>query len=170
MDAECTVRNTDKSTEPVLRGPKDSDTAMIMDSWLRSGLQYPIFASEVGRPPIRLRVPGTLLLSQSRTFLKSLIPSSQLLVLCDPTDNDHIMGWICYEQRYPVLLQHRQKNPCLHFLFIKFNFRRMGMGGRLLRESGLPESPDECEVSWRTPALNFFKTHNWVWNPYRSWI
>ena len=158
MDAECTTKCTTKSPEPVLRGPRESDTAMIMDSWLRSGLQYPIFASEVGRPPIRLRVPGTLLLSQSRTFLKSLIPSSQLLVLCNPEDNDHIMGWICFEK----------EDPCLHFLFIKFNFRRMGMGGRLLRESGLPQSPDECEVSWRTPALNFFKTHNWVWNPYRS--
>ena len=158
MDAECTTKCTTKSPEPVLRGPRESDTAMIMDSWLRSGLQYPIFASEVGRPPIRLRVPGALLLSQSRTFLQALIPSSQLLVLCNPEDNDHIMGWICYEK----------ENPCLHFLFIKFNFRRMGMGKRLLSESGLPQSPDECEVSWRTPALNFFKNHKWVWNPYRS--
>ena len=160
MDAECTTKCTTKSPEPVLRGPRESDTAMIMDSWLRSGLQYPIFASEVGRPPIRLRVPGALLLSQSRTFLKSLIPSSQLLVLCNPEDNDHIMGWICYEE----------EDPCLHFIFIKFNFRRMGMGRRLLSETGLPQSPEECEVSWRTPALNFFNNHKWVWNPFRSWL
>ena len=33
-------------------------------------------------------------------------------------------------------------------------------------EAGLSE---ECEVSWRTPALNFFKKHSWTWNPYRSW-
>ena len=159
MASECTDKCTDKRTAPVLRGPRESDTAIIMDSWLRSGLQYPIFASEVGRPPIRLRVPGTLLLSQSRTLLKSLIPRTQLLVLCDPADKDHIMGWICYEK----------ENPCLHFLFIKFNFRRMGMGKRLLLETGLPESPEECEVSWRTPALNFFNNHTWVWNPFRSW-
>ena len=160
MEAECTVNYTDKESpqvQPIMRGLRESDTAMILDSWLRSGLQYPIFTSEVGRPPIRLRVPGTLLLSQSRTLLKSLIPRSQVLVLCDPADEDHIMGWICFEK----------ENPCLHFLFIKFNFRRMGMGRRLLLETGLPK---ECEVSWRTPALNFFNEHNWTWNPFRSWL
>ena len=163
MEAECTDNYTDKESpqvQPIMRGLRDSDTAMILDSWLRSGLQYPIFTSECGRPPIRLRVPGTLLLSQSRTLLKSLIPRTQVLVLCDPADKDHIMGWICYEK----------ENPCLHFLFIKFNFRRMGMGKRLLLETGLPESPEECEVSWRTPALNFFNNHTWVWNPFRSWL
>tara|TARA_R100001132_G_scaffold7057_1_gene6346 strand:+ start:517 stop:918 length:402 start_codon:yes stop_codon:yes gene_type:complete len=133
---------------------------MILDSWLRSGLQYPIFTAEVGRPPIRLRVPGTLLLSQSRTLLKALIPKTHVLVLCNPEDEDHIMGWVCYET----------ETPCLHFLFIKFNFRRMGMGSRLLSETGLPESPDECEVSWRTPALNFLTNHKWIWNPFRSWL
>ena len=164
MDSECTSKCTTKAprqaVQPIMRGLRDSDTAMILDSWLRSGLQYPIFTSEVGRPPIRLRVPGTLLLSTSRTLLKSLIPRSSVLVLCDPEDKDHMMGWICFEK----------ENPCLHFLFIKFNFRRMGMGRRLLLETGLPESPEECEVSWRTPALNFFNNHNWVWNPFRSWL
>ena len=161
MAAECTVKYTDKREQPMLRGYRDADLPMILDSWLRSGLQYPIFTSECGRPPIRLRVPGTLLLSQSRTLLKALIPKTHVLVLCNPEDEDHIMGWVCYET----------ETPCLHFLFIKFNFRRMGMGSRLLSETGLPESPDECEVSWRTPALNFFtKTHKWIWNPFRSWL
>ena len=161
MAAECTVKYTDKREQPMLRGYRDADLPMILDSWLRSGLQYPIFTSEVGRPPIRLRVPGTLLLSQSRTLLKTLIPKTHVLVLCNPEDEDHIMGWVCYET----------ETPCLHFLFIKFNFRRMGMGSRLLSETGLPESPDECEVSWRTPALNFFtKNHKWIWNPFRSWL
>ena len=140
MAAECTVKYTDKREQPMLRGYRDADLPMILDSWLRSGLQYPIFTSEVGRPPIRLRVPGTLLLSQSRTLLKTLIPKTHVLVLCNPEDEDHIMGWVCYET----------EAPCLHFLFIKFNFRRMGMGSRLLSETGLPESPEECEVSWRT--------------------
>jgi hypothetical protein len=164
MDSECTRKCTTKApsqaVQPIMRGLRESDTAMILDSWLRSGLQYPIFTSEVGRPPIRLRVPGTLLLSTSRTLLKSLIPRTSVLVLCDPQDKDHMMGWICFEK----------ENPCLHFLFIKFNFRRMGMGKRLLLETGLPESPEECEVSWRTPALNFFNNHTWVWNPFRSWL
>ena len=158
MAAKCTVKYTDKREQPMLRGYRDADLPMILDSWLRSGLQYPIFASECGRPPIRLRVPGTLLLSQSRTLLKTLIPKTNVLVLCNPEDEDHIMGWVCYEE----------ESPCLHFLFIKFNFRRMGMGRRLLLETGLPK---ECEVSWRTPALNFFtKNHKWVWNPFRSWL
>ena len=160
MASECTSKCTSNRQEPKLRDYRDADLPMILGSWLRSGLQYPIFTAEVGRPPIRLRVPGTLLLSQSRTLLKALIPKTHVLVLCNPEDEDHIMGWVCYET----------ETPCLHFLFIKFNFRRMGMGSRLLSETGLPESPDECECSWRTPALNFLTNHKWIWNPFRSWL
>lgn len=140
---------------PVLRERRESDDAMIIDSWLRSGLQYPIYTAECGRPPIRLRPPPSLLLSQNRTILKKLLPQVSILVLADPADEDHIIGWICFE-----------RPSCLHFIFVKYNFRRLGFGRMLMVEADLL---DECEVSWRTPALNFFKKHNWVWNPYRSW-
>ena len=151
--------STDQSIadQPVLRGRRESDDAMIIDSWLRSGLQYPIYTAECGRPPIRLRPPPSLLLSQNRTILKKLLPQVSILVLADPADSDHIIGWICFEQPEPC---------CLHFIFVKYNFRRLGFGRMLMDEAQLSE---ECEVSWRTPALNFFKKHSWTWNPYRSW-
>jgi len=166
MEAQATEivteNNTDRSisNQAVLRNQRESDTAMIIDSWLRSGLQYPIFATDVGRPPIRLKPPHGLLLSQNRNFLQKILTSSQVLVLADPEDEDHIIGWICTE------MVNNGLPACLHFIFVKFNFRKMGMGKRLLRESGLPA---ECEVSWRTPALNFFKKNIFTWNPYRSW-
>ena len=165
MEAQATDIIDDQGIErsiknqPVLRQMRESDKAMIIDSWLRSGLQYPIFASDVGRPPIRLKPPHGLLLSQNRTFLQKILESAQVLVLAAPADEDHIIGWICSEA------VNDGRPACLHFLFVKFNFRRMGMARRLLRESGLPA---ECEVSWRTPALNFFKKYVWTWNPYRS--
>ena len=166
MEAQTVDIIDEKVTEqsiadrPVLRERRESDDAMIIDSWLRSGLQYPIFTAECGRPPIRLRPPPGLLLSQNRTFLQKILESAQVLVLADPADEDHIIGWICTEA------VNDGRPACLHFIFVKFNFRRMGMARRLLRESGLPA---ECEVSWRTPALNFFKKYSWTWNPYRSW-
>ena len=146
--------------QPVLRQMRATDEAMVIDSWLRSGLQYPIFASDGGRPPIRLKPPHGLLLSQNRTFLQKILTSAQVLVLADPEDEDHIIGWICTET------VHDGNPACLHFIFVKFNFRRMGMGRRLMRESGLPL---KCDVSWRTPALNYFKKNDFTWNPYRSW-
>ena len=139
---------------PIMRMRRETDDAMIIDSWLRSGLQYPIFTPECGRPPIRLRPPHGLLLSTNRTFLQKILPSTSVAVLCDPEDKDHIIGWICYEE------------DCLHFIFVKFNFRRLGFGNELMKKADLPE---ECQVSWRTPALNFFKNHEWTWNPYRSY-
>jgi GNAT superfamily N-acetyltransferase len=139
---------------PVLRERRESDDAMIIDSWLRSGLQYPIFTAECGRPPIRLRPPHGLLLSTNRTFLQKILPLTSVAVLCDPEDSDHIIGWICYEE------------DCLHFIFVKYNFRRLGFANELMEKADLLV---ECEVSWRTPALNFFKKYSWTWNPYRSW-
>ena len=160
MEAQAVDIIDEKVTEqsiadrPVLRERRVSDDAMIIDSWLRSGLQYPIFTAECGRPPIRLRPPPGLLLSTNRTFLQKILPLTSVAVLCDPEDSDHIIGWICYEE------------DCLHFIFVKYNFRRLGFGNELMAEADLP---DECEVSWRTPALNFFKKYSWTWNPYRSW-
>jgi len=160
MEAQTVDIIDEKVTEqsiadrPVLRERRESDDAMIIDSWLRSGLQYPIFTAECGRPPIRLRPPPGLLLSQNRTFLQKILPLTSVAVLCDPEDSDHIIGWICYEE------------DCLHFIFVKYNFRRLGFANELMEEADLPV---ECEVSWRTPALNFFKKYNWTWNPYRSW-
>lgn len=148
--------STDQSIvdRPVLRERRESDDAMIIDSWLRSGLQYPVFTPECGRPPIRLRPPHGLLLSTNRTILQKILPSTSVSVLCDPEDSDHIIGWICYEK------------DCLHFIFVKFNFRRLGFANELMKGASLP---DECQVSWRTPALNFFKKYSWTWNPYRSY-
>jgi len=160
MEAQATDIIDDQGIErsiknqPVLRQMRESDKAMIIDSWLRSGLQYPIFASDVGRPPIRLKPPHGLLLSQNRTFLQKILPLTSVAVLCDPEDSDHIIGWICYEE------------DCLHFIFVKYNFRRLGFANELMEKANLPV---ECEVSWRTPALNFFKKYVWTWNPYRSW-
>jgi len=160
MEAQTVEIVEETSTEqsivdrPVLRERRESDDAMIIDSWLRSGLQYPIFTAECGRPPIRLRPPPGLLLSTNRTFLQKILPLTSVHVLADPEDTDHIIGWICYE------------SDCLHFIFIKYNFRRLGFGRRLMDFANLPEA---CEVSWRTPALNFFKNYEWTWNPYRSY-
>ena len=160
MEAQTVEIVEETSTEqsivdrPVLRERRESDDAMIIDSWLRSGLQYPIFTAECGRPPIRLRPPPGLLLSTNRTFLQKILPSTSVHVLADPEDTDHIIGWICYEA------------DCLHFIFIKYNFRRLGFGRRLMDFANLPEA---CEVSWRTPALNFLKNYEWTWNPYRSY-
>ena len=160
MEAQTVDIIDEKVTEqsiadrPVLRERRESDDAMIIDSWLRSGLQYPIFTAECGRPPIRLRPPHGLLLSPNRTFLQKILPLTSVAVLCDPEDLDHIIGWICYEE------------DCLQFIFVKYNFRRLGFANELMEKADLP---DECEVSWRTPALNFFKKYSWTWNPYRSW-
>ena len=132
MEAQAVDIIDEKVTEqsiadrPVLRERRESDDAMIIDSWLRSGLQYPIFTAECGRPPIRLRPPPGLLLSQNRTFLQKILPSTSVAVLCDPEDSDHIIGWICYEE------------DCLHFIFVKYNFRRLGFANELMEKADLP--------------------------------
>ena len=97
MEAQATEivteNNTDRSisNQAVLRNQRESDTAMIIDSWLRSGLQYPIFATDVGRPPLRLKAPPPLLLAQHRTFPQKVLTSSSAHALARPEDEHGVL-------------------------------------------------------------------------------
>ena len=90
----------------------------------------------------------------------------------DPEEDDHVFGYCVFER------------DCLHWVYVKKDLRRMGLGSYLLARTGLgDEVPDQedgfprlrylegnVEVSHRTPALNHFRDKKFVWNPYRMWI
>jgi len=157
-----------------LRSEKTGDRNLILSSWLRSALQFPIWhEGRIGSPSINLPPGGgTPLHSVHQTILKKLLDHSMVLVASDPEEDDHVFGYCVFEK------------DCLHWVYVKKDLRRMGLGTYLLSRTGLGERAEdlgdgsprlrylegEVECSHRTPALNHFKEVHFIWNPYRMWI
>jgi len=157
-----------------IRSERSGDRNLILSSWLRSALQFPIWhEGRIGSPSINLPPGGgTPLYSQHQSILKKILDRSLVLVASDPEEDDHVFGYCVFER------------DCLHWVYVKKDLRRMGLGSYLLARTGLgDEVPDQedgfprlrylegnVEVSHRTPALNHFRDKKFVWNPYRMWI
>ena len=157
-----------------LRSEKTGDRNLILSSWLRSALQFPIWhEGRIGSPSINLPPGGgTPLHSVHQTILKKILDRSLVLVASDPEEDDHVFGYCVFEK------------DCLHWIYVKKDLRRMGLGTYLMARTGLGEVAEdqndgsprlrymegEIEVSHRTPALNHFKDVSFIWNPYRMWI
>jgi GNAT superfamily N-acetyltransferase len=146
---------------------------LILSSWLRSALQFPIWhEGRIGSPSINLPPGGgTPLHSVHQSILKKILDHSLVLVASDPEEEDHVFGYCVFER------------DCLHWIYVKKDLRRMGLGSYLMARTGLGEVAEdqndgsprlrymegEIEVSHRTPALNHFKDRKFIWNPYRMW-
>ena len=157
-----------------LRSEKTGDRNLILSSWLRSALQFPIWhEGRIGSPSINLPPGGgTPLHSVHQTILKKILDRSLVLVASDPEEDDHVFGYCVFEK------------DCLHWIYVKKDLRRMGLGTYLMARTGLGEVAEDqndgsprlrymegdIEVSHRTPALNHFKDRKFIWNPYRMWV
>ena len=141
-----------------IRSEKPGDRNLILSSWLRSALQFPIWhEGRIGSPSINLPPGGgTPLHSTHQSILKKILDHSLVLVASDPEEDDHVFGYCVFEE------------DCLHWIYVKKDLRRMGLGSYLISRSGL--SGDVLEVSHRTPALNHFRDRTFIWNPYRMWV
>jgi GNAT superfamily N-acetyltransferase len=157
-----------------IRSEKSGDRNLILSSWLRSALQFPIWhEGRIGSPSINLPPGGgTPLHSTHQSILKKILDNSLVLVASDPEEEDHVFGYCVFEK------------DCLHWIYVKKDLRRMGLGSYLMARTGLGEVAEdqndgsprlrymegEIEVSHRTPALNHFKDRKFIWNPYRMWV
>ena len=157
-----------------IRSERSGDRNLILSSWLRSALQFPIWhEGRIGSPSINLPPGGgTPLYSQHQSILKKILDRSLVLVASDPEEDDHVFGYCVFEK------------DCLHWVYVKKDLRRMGLGSYLLARTGLGDEVSDqedgfprlrylegnVEVSHRTPALNHFRDKKFVWNPYRMWI
>ena len=141
-----------------IRSERSGDRNLILSSWLRSALQFPIWhEGRIGSPSINLPPVGVPLYSQHQSILKKILDRSLVLVASDPEEDDHVFGYCVFEK------------DCLHWVYVKKDLRRMGLGSYLLARTGLgdevPGGLDygRMEVSHRTPALNHFRDKKFVW-------
>jgi GNAT superfamily N-acetyltransferase len=97
-----------------IREYKSLDEDFIYHSWLAS---------------VDHSVPGVKKIT--RRIIDRCVKSRTVLIACEEKDQDHILGWIAYGDDFNF--------PVLHYVFVKKNLRRNGVGTRLLR-AAIPQT------------------------------
>lgn len=97
------------------------DIPFIFSSWLNSFRK-----SEFSK-----HVPQKLYFSGHHRLIGELLSRSDVFIAVNEEDESQILGWICAEMDRPV--------PIFHYLYVKYPFRRMGIGRKLF--SLMPKGP-----------------------------
>lgn len=106
--------------EIAFRPYKESDLNFIRSSWSSSyyrGADYTKFMSPKEFNDQHRPIRDELLLS----------PNVAIIIACNPNDEDLILGWI--------LVETKEDQFILHYLYVKEVFRREGLGRELVRKA-----------------------------------
>lgn len=103
--------------EVFLRPSNLEDNPFIVESWLEF---YKIF-SQFGKS-----VPARVYFKEHRRLIMKVMEFSKCFVACDPKDHGLILGFVCSESI------HQRNTDVLHFIFVRKDFRRLGIGKQLL--------------------------------------
>ncbi|HET7378721.1 MAG TPA: hypothetical protein VFJ24_01645 [Gaiellales bacterium] len=96
-----------------IRSPEPADVALVCSTWKRSArLAYPWMRT-------------TAYYRDHGAAIEAALARSSVLVACEADDPGHVYGWICWEGR------------CVHYVFVKYTYRAMGIGTALLLATGL---------------------------------
>lgn len=99
-------------TPPIaIRAAKPYDTPLIFSSWLRS---YKACRDK--------HVEQTVYFKEHHKLIDRLLAEGQVLVATPQDDADTILGWCV------------KSGGCLHFVYVKEAFRRLGIGKALVGE------------------------------------
>ena len=91
----------------MIRTIKKIDEDFIYHSWLHS-----------------VKCPTRAVSTMTRFLIDSLVTDKSISIWCPDDDENHIIGWMAHGKI--------ENTPILHFMFVKKDFRRNGVGKELL--------------------------------------
>lgn len=140
------ARMTAFADQLVIRPAVEDDTALILDSWLRSYADSP-FARRIPRDLYRSRYGH-------QGLVKDLLASGLTTCLVLPDDESYVVAWSCADE------------GALHYVWTRLLFRRRGCCRRLLGAQPLPVvRVTHHTLSWRDVAAGMGLAAEFV-NPY----
>jgi len=131
--------------EFLYRPARDDDYGFVLNSWLKSYYNTAIIKPHINR--------GIFFRNEAK-IVNKLIREDSITIACNPEDDTHIFGYICY----------RVDPQVMHYVYMKQPFRRIGIAGGLLSSS---LSGKDIDVTYHTPRLK--RLNNWykfTYNPY----
>jgi hypothetical protein len=129
-----------------IRDLNQNDESFIYSSWLRSYRNSPQMKT----------LSNDVYYSNHKRVVESLLKNSTVKILCSVEDPSHIFGFFSYS------------NNILHFLYVKYNYRKMGLATHLFSECGF--TSDNTLISTHTPTNSLKEyldsKYNIKYNPY----
>ena len=132
-----------------VRAATHDDDSFIFNSWLKSYRN-----SEFAKDMV-----NDVYFSNHKAIIQKLLESDSTVctLLVNPDDYMHYYGYVCY-----TLLP---SSKILHYVYVKYNYRKFGLAKRLLNAVLVDDKPN---IITHIPR-NFNKLHekyNLIYNPY----
>jgi hypothetical protein len=117
--------------ELLMRDVRDSDHAFVLSHWIRL----------CRIAPANRYVPNDLFYPRQRQVCECLLRESRTRIACDPSDEEHVYGYICHD------FEHK---GALHWVYTKPDYRMLGVAREMLRQE---------LTQWRDTPAALFATH-----------
>lgn len=118
-----------------IRPMADTDRSFVIAAWLNNYRRESYFAA---------RVTDKVFFYHHHAIVERLLARSRVLIACDPSDENEIVGYIVWEP------------GVLHWVYVKKAFRKFGIGRSLLSATDLPD--DLAGVHITHPTKLWFTT------------
>lgn len=129
-----------------IRPMRDTDLNLVLSTWLRSYYDALKFYSS---GTIRVPYPKDDIFFQGhQDRIKHLLKTAQCLVCVAPDEDNQIIGYVVFDE------------DTIHFCYVKHVFRKMGVGKKLMAETGKPHF-----FSHYTKFAKYLN-HGLIYNPY----
>jgi len=110
----------DLLVECSLRPATADDIPFVLSSWLKSAAEEGGIASAFTRK--------VFYAEHERLLRESVLPRSRVTVASSPDAPDAIRGWVCFEPS--------EHGTMLHYVYTRYDWRRMGVASHLLDSIG----------------------------------
>lgn len=139
----------DMGRDVIARPPEEKDVPFILSSWLKS-YRDSEFASSI---------PADVYFNNHRSLINHILiqENNALTLLCDSEDHDHILGFIAYNSKAPIVF----------YVYVKHAFRNLGLGRYMLE--GIKKNFGgnvKIQCTHKARGWKNFKSLGLVYNPY----
>jgi hypothetical protein len=100
---------------PTYRAMTESDLPFVLNSWQKMAR----------RQGDRAYMTARVYAYESQVIMQ-LIRAAKVVMICNPEDKDHILGWVCLKKAGPLLI--------IHYAYMRQSFQKQGIMKALLKE------------------------------------
>lgn len=131
-----------------LRNATEADVPFIFNSWLKS-YRSSNSVKNVSNP---------VYFEFHHKAIEKLLQRCSVQVLCSPDDASQVFGYLVCEQVEQV--------PVLHYAYVKYAFRGMGLCKLLMQNAGLDKQVGGFYTHETSAAVKMFSGSKFIFNPY----
>jgi hypothetical protein len=131
------------------RAPVEGDSAFIFNSWLKSYRSSDFAKSQC----------NVVYYENYKKIVSDIIGRSEITILCNPEDDNHLYGYIVFE-RLPG------DNLLIHYLYVKHTYRRWGFAKAMV--DAIRASQNPILTSHHTSVCKLSKSIVHIYDPYRA--